>query len=450
MFVVFATAKPMGVISVKKHSVLLREELCKGCTNCVKNCPTKAIRVHNGKAMIRDELCIDCAECIRICAQHAKHSQTAELEEMSDYKYPIALVPPSFYGQFRGVNPARVRMALFKLGFEEVQDVSLAAESLSRKTCEFLMGNSGIYISSSCPVVVRLIKILYPELTEHLIPFKAPTDAMGEKVRADALAKGIKPEELGVFLLTPCPGKNTTVFDPVGVKTSPIDKTIAVSLVYQAVLSVLEKVPDVDEGELEVPYLGIGWGQSGGELQLLLAQMQDSSLSVSGIHRVKALLDEFSRNNIKGVRYFELSACEFGCVGGVFNVVNPFQARSDLRRLRSRGKSMIEHNEGYDFDLPGRFEPLQIGRLDGDLERAMEKLAQLEEEIAVLPGLDCAACGAPDCQTLAEDIVTGVASRSDCIFLLRKQMGDLAETLSGLLRELPPVMKKEKVDDKVG
>nr|NLJ03260.1 4Fe-4S binding protein [Bacillota bacterium] len=440
----------MGVISVKKHSVLLKEELCKGCTNCVKNCPTKAIRVHNGKAMIRDELCIDCAECIRICAHHAKHSQTAELSELSSFRHPIALVPPSFYGQFRGCNPAKVRMALLELGFKEVVDVALAAEALSRKTSEFLANNPGVYISSSCPVAVRLIKILYPELTEHLIPFKAPTDAMGEKARKDALDRGVNPEDIGVFLLTPCPGKNTTVVDPVGLDVSPIDKTIAVSLVYQAVLSVLEKTADIDEEDLPVPYLGIGWGQSGGEVQLLNQQMQDYTLSVSGIHRVRALLDELSRNNIKGVRYFELSACEFGCIGGVFNVVNPFQARSDLRSLRARGQAMIEQNEGYDFDLPDKFEPLQIGRLDGDLTKAMEKLAQLEEEIAVLPGLDCAACGAPDCRTLAEDIVTGVASRSDCIFLLRRQMGDLAKTLTALLHELPPVMKKEKTDDKVG
>lgn len=434
----------MGVKRVKKHSVLLKEELCEGCTNCVKNCPTKAIRVHNGKALIRDELCIDCAECIRICAYHAKHSRTSDMEDIAGFRYPIALVPPSFYGQFGRVEPAKVRRSLFELGFREVWDVSLAAEALSRQTSEFLAANPGIFISSSCPVVVRLIKLLYPELTDYLIPFKAPTDAMGEKARRDAIAKGVSPEEIGVFLLTPCPGKNTTIFDPVGIERSPIDQTIGVTQAYAAVLSALEKQRDADTHDDPVPYLGLGWGQGGGEVELLHKQIQDYSLSVSGIHRVRGLLDELSRDNIKGVRYFELSACEFGCVGGVFNVVNPFQARSDLRRLRSRGKGMIEQNDGYDFSLPGPFEPLQMGELDKDLARAMEKLTQLEEEIAVLPGLDCAACGAPDCKTLAEDIVTGVASRSDCIFLLRKQMGDLAETLSTLLNELPPVMKKEK------
>lgn len=32
------------------HSVRLDEELCKGCINCIKRCPTQAIRVQDGKA----------------------------------------------------------------------------------------------------------------------------------------------------------------------------------------------------------------------------------------------------------------------------------------------------------------------------------------------------------------------------------------------------------------
>ena len=32
------------------HSVRLDEEKCMGCTNCIKRCPTQAIRVRSGKA----------------------------------------------------------------------------------------------------------------------------------------------------------------------------------------------------------------------------------------------------------------------------------------------------------------------------------------------------------------------------------------------------------------
>lgn len=49
------------------HSVTLKEDKCVGCTNCVKRCPTEAIRIRNGKAFIASERCIDCGECIRIC-----------------------------------------------------------------------------------------------------------------------------------------------------------------------------------------------------------------------------------------------------------------------------------------------------------------------------------------------------------------------------------------------
>jgi len=79
----------------------------------------------------------------------------------------------------------------------------------------------------------------------------------------------------------------------------------------------------------------------------------------------------------------------------------------------------------------------------------MQKLEQLQKEIEILPGLDCAACGAPDCKTFAEDIVNGRAVRVDCIFMLRQQLGELADELSNLANELPPVMasKKEETDD---
>ena len=46
------------------HSVRLDEELCKGCINCIKRCPTQAIRVQDGKARINKKFCIDCGECM--------------------------------------------------------------------------------------------------------------------------------------------------------------------------------------------------------------------------------------------------------------------------------------------------------------------------------------------------------------------------------------------------
>ena len=59
-------------MSKYKHSVTLDVSKCKGCTNCIKRCPTEAIRVRDGHAIIIEERCIDCGECIRTCPYQAK------------------------------------------------------------------------------------------------------------------------------------------------------------------------------------------------------------------------------------------------------------------------------------------------------------------------------------------------------------------------------------------
>ena len=57
-----------------KHSVSLEVSKCKGCTNCLKRCPTEAIRIREGHAVINSVRCIDCGECIKVCPYKAKKS----------------------------------------------------------------------------------------------------------------------------------------------------------------------------------------------------------------------------------------------------------------------------------------------------------------------------------------------------------------------------------------
>ena len=72
-------------------SVYLLENQCKGCTNCIKHCPTQAIRVRNGKAVITTDQCIDCGECIRICPHHAKKAKRGFIDAINHYDYTVAL-----------------------------------------------------------------------------------------------------------------------------------------------------------------------------------------------------------------------------------------------------------------------------------------------------------------------------------------------------------------------
>lgn len=79
------------------HSIRLLRSQCQGCVTCVKACPTEAIRVRNGKAELIEARCIDCGECLRRCGYHAIVAETDKLEETEQFKYNIALPPPSLY-----------------------------------------------------------------------------------------------------------------------------------------------------------------------------------------------------------------------------------------------------------------------------------------------------------------------------------------------------------------
>jgi len=430
-----------------KHSVLLKEDKCEGCTNCVKNCPTKAIRVHQGKATIKEDLCIDCAECIRTCEYHAKYAETNDLAELAANDYNIALLAPSFYGQFdSSFDPEKIKKAVYKLGFDEVWDVAYAAEAISQKTYQFLQNNDGTYISASCPVIVRLISLLYPELLDNIVPFNSPVDLMADYVKNKVEAEGR--EQYGMYFITPCPAKVTAIKNPLGRSESSLTGAIAVDKIYPKLLELIKGDNNFKEVELKQkyqPYMGISWGQSGGENDILNEEGIIDTLSVSGIHNIKKVLEELTRGNIKGIKYLELVACPTGCVGGIFNVNNPFQAKYNIRMNIRNHKEFIDQDlNEYDFKLEEKIKEIGAEKLDEDFETAIGKLEELEKEIERLPGLDCAACGAPDCETFAEDVVNGLAKRSDCIFVLRKEIGDLADQLSKLTHELPPVMNSEE------
>jgi len=63
--------KNIGRGATMDFSILLDENKCKGCTNCMRKCPTQAIRIKNEKAVIDTNKCIYCGECIKACPYNA-------------------------------------------------------------------------------------------------------------------------------------------------------------------------------------------------------------------------------------------------------------------------------------------------------------------------------------------------------------------------------------------
>ena len=91
------------------HSVHLLEDKCQGCVNCIKRCPTEAIRVRDGKAHIIEARCIDCGECVRNCPNNAKTVVADTMQRLNDFKFNVALQAPAIYSQFReGTRPEQI------------------------------------------------------------------------------------------------------------------------------------------------------------------------------------------------------------------------------------------------------------------------------------------------------------------------------------------------------
>ena len=153
-----------------KHSVSLDTEKCKGCTTCLKRCPTEAIRIRDGHAIIKSERCIDCGECIKVCPYKAKKATHDDLSCISDYKYKVALPAPSLYGQFNNMDDiGHILRGLRIMGFDDVFEVACAAELVTAYTRLYIKRNDikKPVISSACPTITRMISMNYPFLCDN-------------------------------------------------------------------------------------------------------------------------------------------------------------------------------------------------------------------------------------------------------------------------------------------
>ncbi|MCL1849458.1 MAG: 4Fe-4S binding protein [Clostridiales bacterium] len=428
------------------HSVTLDTDKCQGCTHCLRHCPTNAIRVRGGKAHIQSDRCIDCGECIRVCPHHAKKAVYDKLQDFSDrFKWCVAIPAPSLYGQFSKVDDVDyVLTALKRIGFDDVFEVSRAAEIVSDYTRKLLMKNSDLkkpVISAACPAIVRLIRVRFPELCENVLPVAAPIEIAATMARAEAVEKtGLPPDEIGIFFISPCPAKVTETKSPTASSQSEVNGVIAIAEIYISMLSEIKKIEEPEQLS-NSGIMGIGWASSGGESAALL---RDRYLAADGISHCIKVLEEIENNKLSDVDFIELNACTPGCIGGALTVENPFVAKARIQTLRkylpvSKNTYPEEDESLSGILLTKPIQPSHVLQLSSDVNEAMRMLKAIDEQVEKFPGIDCGACGAPTCRALAEDIILQQANESDCTFVLREMMAGMFKAFSDIKIENGPL-----------
>ncbi len=419
------------------HSVMLEKDFCKGCTTCLKHCPTQAIRIQKGKAKILKEHCIDCGECIRVCPYHAKKAVTDSFEILKNFKHTVALVPPSFCAQFsRTENIDLMLTALKYIGFDSVFEVARGAQRVSEETRKIIKSGELLSptISSACPAVVRLIAIRFPNLIPNIIPFRSPMEISAVQARKEAVEKtGLNPEEIGIVFISPCAAKATEIRNATNSASACVDGVVSLKDTYLKMAQTINKVNEEDIESLSVSGSeGIMWALPGGEAD---ASKVVRHISVDGISNVISVFEDIEDGKLDDIEYVEALACTGGCVGGPLAAENCFVAESRLKRVCKEVNdtgSGIDDDVNVYWDKPLIYKPVM--NLDDDVGVAMQKLMQIEELYDSLPKIDCGSCGSPSCHALAEDIVRGYANETDCVFKLREKISDLVDQMSELDR----------------
>ena len=383
------------------NSLAVEAARCNGCLDCLKACPTAAMRVYADGPRILDVLCVDCTDCLAACKKgvfsirERDGAATAPPGVLRD----TLILPAAFLTQFGPkVPPALVMASLRSQGLESIRFLEEWEDALRRTVRGYAAeAQATPVISPLCPVIVNLIESRFPSLIEQLAPFLTP---------AESAARSHGREEAAVVVA--CPGQRTRL---AGAGASGRLQVLTPAALTPRILPLIGgQASPVDRPE--PPAVDLPDAEEPGVLQ------------ASGLPSVIAVLEKAEEGLLADFTVLELHACVLGCFGSPLFAEDPFVARGRWLAW-TRGDSGLtptpRRSAATAFPRTSAPCPRTGVRLDGDMSRAIEKLARIEEITGTLPGRNCGACGAPSCASLAEDIVLGRGGLAACPFLDGRQ-----------------------------
>lgn len=403
-------------------------------------CPTRAIRVKEGKAKLLPELCIDCGSCLTVCPSGAIQATTGSVADLDSYHYKVAVPSPVLFGQFpQGITPAHIMVGLCGLGFDAVWDFTVELSLVNRAVLDYVEHWEGPYplISVSCPVVVRLVQVLYPGMIDQLIHLQPPRELAGRELkRRYSEELGINRDEIAAIYITPCQAKTISILKPAEGAKSNLDGSLGICDVYNDILAITrpmekEGADILSEGSVRSMEM-LRWATSQGQGHVL---GRHRYMSVTGLANIIQVFDDIEKGKLRNIEYLECDACWGGCVGGNLTVDNIYVTFSKIQRLLAdlpesdpTLEAEIERRHPCeDFSLRGRIRPRTADRNVGDLKERVRRIKTEEAVSKILPGLNCGLCGAPTCKTFARDVAAGTARKCDCVLLSNERLEKLRE-----------------------
>jgi len=414
----------------REPAIIADHGRCVGCSACTRVCPTHALRVRDKIVQTKQDRCLKCGACIFACKHGALRPHTSTSADLERFKIRVALPSLVLYGQFgEDVRPGQILRAFRSLGFDLACDISWVCEMVATASDAYLTDCRGPWpqISMTCPAVVRLIQLKYPDLIPHLVPIDPPCEVAPRVYRGRLAAEyGVKPSEIGMFYISPCTALVDAIERPLGRRPSSLDGAFSISELYGPLLRALRNSPD-DDSDDPVSIRGLRWVMASGEIP---GMRNVNSISVKGLQDVTYVLDRIEAGRCYGADFINAYICSDGCFSGQLTIASRYSAQRYLHNImRQMGDSPPVKEERVRsllqarlFDFDDAIIPQPASPPAGDLRQAAARQRQKRELWSQLPKRDCGACGAPDCDSLAGDVVDGEAELTDCPFFRLEQL----------------------------
>lgn len=420
----------------KLYPVYTLKNECHDCYKCVRECYVKAIKIENGHASVMSDKCIACGSCVQACPSKAKRVRN-DVERVKNLfiakKNVIVSLAPTWSGIF-DYSPAKMITILKALGFSQVSETALGAQEVSIKTAQMLnSADSGLFISSACPVIVDYLRLYNPDYAKHITPIASPALTHAK------LLKEKYGDNISVVFIGPCIAKkNEAEKHPelidVALTFEELNWWIGEEFIETDKLEINEKEKFIPESSYEGNLYPLEGGMNNTIGQIGVKD-NVQLLAVSSIPTLEKTLENFDEKLTTKPIFIEALACDGGCVFGpcstsdksgvaiISDVISKTRKRPSVPKL-----PQVVVEEIY------KPQPISDKKVSlEEISEALKKIGKYTDE----DELNCGGCGYPTCRDLAKALVLNVAESSMCVSYMRKIAMQKA---AAMLRCMPSAM----------
>ncbi|MCR5372180.1 MAG: 4Fe-4S dicluster domain-containing protein [Solobacterium sp.] len=374
-------------------------ERCVKCMKCIQACPVSAVSMENNRIIVAHERCTNCGRCIDACHSQGLVAQGSTLVDIANYDYTVCLVPPALTSACRSKEEAEDLFNGIKLlGFDEVVDLSPYYGTVLRESLAYQTENRPAIVSM-CSVVNRLIKTEYQVLIDHLIPMNYPAEIAARDLRMKLTDKGT----VGIFNMCECASRLVHAKYPYGTLDSEIDHALSIADTFPLIRKNLGK------GRQKLNLCRDGFAA----MDTVMLGEHPRVLAADGYDKVQNILELAEFGRLKEFDVLYLLPCFNGCSGGQLLFGNGYLSHQNI-------PSLTEKETGCCQDVSQECIWRNSFMAEEDRRSFTEKMEffrKVNEVLEKLPGYDCSACGMRTCRIMAEEIVSGNRSLSDCHIL---------------------------------